>query len=251
MKIKIPPYPNFNITKEAFERDVKSKSIKKNDSFGISNHLIVVAEFTTGERTVFNARPIKHKDKTYITAFPNPVHLYLSLALEHFNLSEKIKETKFSKCGKKHGEDLYLLDIDVNGTHDCYNDYIKYRISSIIMLVSSIEAFLNHVIPDDFKYKTIRNNKIQEFNKSDIESPKVSFREKLTEIIPLFLNNAQFWLNDHDVRNTILSLYDHRKNLIHLKTNSQKDFDIYFKTIDKMMDFDISSAIRLFDIIYE
>jgi hypothetical protein len=244
MKIKIPPYPNFKITEKAFKRDVESKSVKKNDSIGISNHLILVAEFKTGERTVLNARPVKHKDKTYITAFPNPVHLYLSLALEHNSLSEKIKETKFPKCGKKFGNDLYILDIDANGTHECYNDYIKYRISSIIMLVSSVEAFLNHIIPDDFKYTSMRNNKKQEFDKADIESPKISFQEKLTKIIPQYLKNDQFWINNQDIKNAILDLYEHRRSLIHLKTNSEKDFDIYFKTIDKMIDFDINSAVN-------
>lgn len=243
MKIKIPPYPNFKITDEAFKRDVESKSVKKNDSDGISNHLIIVAEFKTGERKVLNARPVKYNDKLYITAFPNPVHLFLSLAVEHFSLSERIKETNFPKCGKKYGKDLYLLDIDANGTHDCYNDYIKYRISSIIMLVSSLEAFLNHIIPDDFIYKTVRNNKKQEYSKADIESPKISFREKILQIIPQCIKNDNFWSSFQDVKNTILDLYEHRKNLIHLKTNSESGFDIYFKTIDKMFDFDINSAI--------
>lgn len=141
MKIKIPPYPNFKITEQAFNRDVVSNSVKKSDSTGLSNELIVVVEFKTGERRVIKAVPVKYQNKLFVTAFPNPVHLFLSLAIEHYNHSEKIKQNDFINCGKKIGEDIYFLDIEENGTHECYNHYIKYRASSIIMLVSSLEAF--------------------------------------------------------------------------------------------------------------
>jgi hypothetical protein len=244
MKIKIPPYPNFKITNEAFKRDVELNSVKKNNSKGLSNQLLFVIEFKTGEKKVVKSRPVRHKDKLNITAFPNPVHLFLSLAIDHFTFSEQIKETNFPKCGKKYGEDIYLLDIEANGTHDCYNDYIKYRASSIIMLVSAIEAYLNHIIPNDFVYKTKRNNREIAFSKTDIESPKITFREKLTETVPKSINNDNFWENSQEIKSTILDLYENRKNLIHLKTNSQSDFDIYFETIDKMLDLDINSAIE-------
>jgi hypothetical protein len=243
MKINIPPYPNYKITDEAFSRDVESKSVKKTDSKGMSNQLILVVEFKTGEKKVLKARPVRHNGKLYITAFPNPVHLFLSLAVEHFIISEQVKENNFPKCGKKCGDDMYLLDIDANGTHDCFNDYIKYRVSSIIMLVSSLEAFLNHIIPNDFIYKTKRKNKEVTLNKADIEGPQVIFREKLTEIVPQSIKKDFFWDNIQSEKNTILDLYENRKNLIHLKTNAENDFDIYFQTIDKMLDLDINAAI--------
>lgn len=138
MKIKIPPYPNFKITEQAYNRDVVSNSVAKSDSQGLSNHLVMIPEFKTGERRVVKARPVKYLNQYFVTAFPNPIHLFLSVAIEHYNHSEKIKETNFPKCGKKIGDDIFLLDIEENGTHDCYNHYIKYRASSIIMIVSDI-----------------------------------------------------------------------------------------------------------------
>lgn len=244
MKIKIPPYPNFKITEQAFNRDVVSNSVKKSDSTGLSNQLVIITEFKTGERRVIKARPVKCQNKLFVTAFPNPVHLFLSVAIEHYNHSEKIKETNFPKCGKKIGKDIFILDIEENGTHDCYNHYIKYRVSSIVMLVSAIEAFLNHVIPNDFIYRTTRKNKPVEFNKEEIESSKISFREKLTEVIPQWLNNNSFWSIHKTDRETILELYENRKGLIHLKTNAQDDFERYFSVIDKMLDLDIFASIN-------
>ena len=50
MTVKIPPYPNFNITEQAFNRDVVSNSVKKSDSNGLSNQLVMITEFKTGEK---------------------------------------------------------------------------------------------------------------------------------------------------------------------------------------------------------
>lgn len=244
MKIKIPPYPNFKITEQAFNREIVSNSVAKSNSQGLSNQLVMITEFKTGERRVIKARPVKYLNQLFVTAFPNPIHLFLSVAIEHYNHSEKIKETNFPKCGKKIGDDIFILDIEENGTHDCYNHYIKYRASSIIMIVSAIEAFLNHIIPNDFVYRTFRKNKAVEFNKEEIESQKISFREKLTDVIPQWLGDSSFWYRNLTEKENILELYENRRNVIHLKTNSQDDFERYFSVIDKMLDLDISTSIN-------
>jgi hypothetical protein len=244
MKIKIPPYPNYKITEQAFSRDIVSNSIQKSDSTGLSNQLVIITEFKTGEPRVMKSRPVKYLNQLFVTAFPNPVHLFLSVAIEHYNHSEKIKEINFPKCGKKIEEDIFILDIEENGTHDCYNHYIKYRASSIIMLVSALEAFLNHIIPNDFIYRTIRRNKPVEFNKEKIESPEISFREKLTDVIPQWLGDNSFWNRNLTDKENILELYENRRKIIHLKTNSQDDFQRYFSVIDKMLDLDISTSVN-------
>lgn len=244
MKIKIPPYPSFKITDQAFNRDVVSNSVKKSDAIGLSNQLVLITEFKNGERRVIKSRPVKLREKIFITAFPNPVHLFLSVAIEHFNQSEEFKETNFFKCGKRYGDDIFLLDFEENGTHDCYNHYIKYRASSIIMLVSSIEAFLNHIIPNDFIYRRFKKEKLEDFNKREIESAKIPFKEKLAEVIPQWLGNEAFWTILQPEKESILELYENRRKIIHLKTNAQDDFDRYFKVIDKMLDLDIFASIQ-------
>ncbi len=59
MRIKIPTYPNFKITEQAFNRDVVANSVSKYDSQQLSNQLVMITEFKTGERRVINARPVK------------------------------------------------------------------------------------------------------------------------------------------------------------------------------------------------
>jgi len=251
MKIIIPPYPNYRITEKAFNNDVVKNSTIEPSKQISSNNIILTLEFKNGAKKVVKARPVEYKNKKFITTFPNPVHIFLSLAVHHFNFSEKQKG-QFLICGKRvNNSENYILGVEENGTHDCYNTYIAYRMSSIIMLVSSIEAFMNHIIPNDFIYKTARKNRntgLQEevnFDKADIESPKVSFREKLTIVIPQWLSNESLWSGEekNNIKESILELYKNRKNLIHLKTNSEDGFNRYFPAIDKMLDFNIGDSI--------
>ena len=239
MNIKIPPYPNFILKKGTSETN--PVPIKNKSSFdGLSNQLIMLVPFKENEDRVLRARPIHHQGINYISALPNPVHLFLTLGIENYNLSENIKFNNFSKCGHQMGKDLFILPIEENGTHQCYNDYIKYRTSSIIMLVSSLEAFINHILPNDFVYKTEKKN----FTKVEIESPKVNFKDKIEKVIPQFLKDEKFWDNHIEIKLSIDNLYKTRKNLIHLKTNAEDDFNAYFKIIDEMLDFNISNSIN-------
>jgi hypothetical protein len=238
MKVKIPPYPNFIITNETLKKsDVPT--VKKSDSEGLSNQLIMIIPFNENESRVLRARSIKHNGNTFISALPNPVHLFITLGIENYNLSEDIKFQKFPKCGNQIGEDIYLLPIEENGTHQCYNDYIKYRSSSVIMLISAVEAFINHIIPNDFIYKTEK----KELSKTEIEGPKVFFIDKLEKVIPQFLGNENFWDSYKEIKMEIVKLYNIRKNLIHLKTNGEDDFTAYFKVIDEMLELDINHSI--------
>ena len=246
MKIKVPPYPNYLIAEEAFQRDIVLNSRESNVTPKISDELILVAEFNSGGRRVLKSKPIKYKGRIYVAPFPNPVHILLSSAIEQFNASIKIQEISFVRCGKniKQNKELFFLDAEESGTHECYNNYMKYRIGAIIMLVASIEAFINHIIPNDFIYSVKKKNKTILFNKKDIESIKVSFRDKLCNLIPQYLEDSDFWTRNILIQTTILDLYKNRKNMIHLKTNSEDDLKRYFSSIGTMLEFDIEAAIN-------
>lgn len=236
MRIKIPPYPNFIITEETLSQtSVETRSKAE----GLSKQLIMFIPFNERERRVIRTRSISYSGNVYVSALPNPVHIFLTLSVENFDLSEEIKQIKFTKCGQQIGDDIYMLPIEENGTHQCYNDYIKYRSSSIIMLVSALEAFLNHIIPNDFIFKVANKS----YSKIEIESPKIFFRDKLEKVIPQYLEREEFWDSNAEMKSVILNLYNIRKNLIHLKTNAEDDFRAYFDIIDEMLDLDIGNCI--------
>jgi hypothetical protein len=238
MRVKIPPYPNFIITNKTL-KESKVSTVKKNTSEGLSNQLIMMLPFNENESRVLRTRAVKHNGNTFLSALPNPVHLFVTLGIENYDLSEEIKSKKFPKCGQQIGDDIYLLPVEENGTHQCYNDYLKYRSSSIIMLISAVEAFINHIIPNDFIYKTEK----KDLTKTEIEGPKVFFKDKLEKVIPQYLGNESFWENHIEVKSEILKLYKIRKNLIHLKTNAEDDFTAYFTVIDEMLELKIDNSI--------
>lgn len=244
MKIKIPPYPNYTITNEAFERDVVPNTRSNVTNPPLSGHLIMILEQKDGTKTFNRARPLQVGDRKYISAFPNPVHLYLSLAIEHLEASENVKLNNFPQCAKQYSPELFLLDADAGGTHDCYNKYFMYRMGSIILLVSALESFMNHIIPNTFIYgQEVKPGHHKDLDKEQIESTKVSFKEKLVTVVPLALKRRLFWDGKEKYQAAILELYRHRTRLIHLKTNAESDFERYFSQIDEMLDFDILSVI--------
>lgn len=242
MKIKIPPYPNLKIDEQAFEKATNQAVVAKNAN-PLTNKLLMLAEFKTGEKRLLHAHPVKHKKKTYVSVFPNPVHLFLSSAIEHFEYSEQIKSNNFPKCGKQAGEDIYQLDAEESGTHACYNSFLQNRCSSIIMLVSSIEAYLNHIIPNDFIYQTTRKKTPVEFDKIKIESSAVNFKEKLDNVMNQYLNSINSNVNLEKEIKVISNLNKIRNSIIHLKTNAESDISVYFDDIETMLSLDLGNGI--------
>lgn len=244
MKIKIPPYPKYKIAKQAVDNVISTNSpIMKADASNLSSSIGIIIENLSGEKVLLRAQPVDHQGKRFISFFPNPVHLFLNAAVENYNYAENVKNTNFPKCGKELGGKLYILEAEQDGTHDCYNRYIAYRSISIIMLVSCLEAFMNQIIPNDFIYKGIRKDKEVLFKKKDIER-EVSFIDKLTKVIPQWLERDDFWEENSQIKTPLIELYNNRRNIIHLKTDSQSDLTRYSDAISKMLDFDVWSAIR-------
>lgn len=236
--IKIIPYPNYRITDACFERDIKANSeiaqVKPNSGLNFNAPNTTILEFDNGDRRVARLGPsVLVGNEKYCSIFPNPVHLFFDSAITYFRESEKVKATSFPQCANKKNkriENVRFLDADVDETHQCYNEFFKLRINSIIMLSTSVEAFINHSIPNSYP------------NREDIERYG-KFKEKLTTHLPASLNLTGFWDNKQSLHTAIINLYHLRNDLIHLKTNSEADFVAYFEVINKMLAYDISTDI--------
>lgn len=245
MKIKIPAQTNLGITEKAFNRDVKgnSKSVYNEKTVG-TNNFIAVAEHESGERKVYQMLGIDFEGKKFVSALPSPTHLFLTTAIELFELSEKRKSVDFNECGKKDkNSNIHMLYFNPGYTHECYTDYLKARITSIIMLISSLENFMNQKIPNDFVYEKNEKGKLKRYNHKKIEA-RISFKEKLEFILPKAINNLTFWDRKTEELEIIFKLYDQRKTFIHLKTNSEEEWKMYSEPFAKMISFDLLKAIK-------
>jgi hypothetical protein len=249
--IKVKPYPNYKITEECVARDIEPnakpvktatlKEQKKILNFDIPKVAILKFNGEKEQRVCRFGPLIESKGKSYFSVFPNPVHLFLDTAINAFKTSEKIKSENFIACGAKGKkvENFILLDIDKGETHECYNEFLKQRMTSIAMLTTSVEAFLNYSIPNTYVHSASNG---EAYNKERIENMR--FKDKLKDVLPLSLSRPDFWNNKDTVKSMITELYAIRNSLIHLKTNASEDFEAYFDEINKMTKFDLELAIN-------
>lgn len=245
MKIKIPAQTSMKITEDAYNRDIKAKSkIGEDNSLSETNNFIAIAAHLNEEKRVYQALSIEHEGNQYLSVLPSPTHLYLSTALEMYQLSEQIKSDKFPKCGKRDkNSNVFLLDFEPGFTHECYTDYLKARITSIIMLISTLENFMNQVVPDNFVYEKSEKGEVKRYNHKEIEN-SVSFKEKLEKVLPQSINQKKFWSNKIKEFEILNQLYKHRKEFIHLKTKSKEEWRRYSDVFSYMLNFDILESIH-------
>ncbi|MBW6483788.1 MAG: hypothetical protein K0B10_12100 [Vicingaceae bacterium] len=244
MKIKIPAQAKKTIPNDALNRDVKPITKEITDLHkDISNNLILIVGHKTGEKKVYQSLAVNVNDKKYFSVLANPIHLFLSTAIEMYELSEIRKSINFPKCGKKdNNSNLFLLEFEPGYTHECYNDFIKARITSIIMLVSAIESFMNQQLTLDFKYQT-KGKKSKEFDIETIEK-KIFFKEKIEDVLPKAIKREGFWKTEKDTLKVLHNLYEQRKTFIHLKTHSEDELLRYSIAFEKMIEFDLLEAIN-------
>jgi hypothetical protein len=144
-----------------------------------------------------------------------------------------IAATSFPACAAKKNkfiEGVAFLDADVDETHECYNEYFKQRLTAIIMLCTSVEAFINQCIPNSYPNRT----KIERYGK---------FEEKLTKHLPESLNLHGFWDARIDIKDAVMGLYELRNDIIHLKTQSQEDFAAYYAVVKHLAEYDIPKGL--------
>lgn len=218
-------------------KDLKSPTV-------LSNELVVMVQNYNGGKVTFTSRTVKYQDKIFIAPLPNPVHILLNSGIENYNQSLTKLEILKNDCQlDNHANGIHILNIGIDNTNSNFNDLVKFKMMSVISLVTALEAFLNQVISNDFIYEQTRSSQTKKLNKKKIESPQVTFKEKLTLVINQLLKNSGFSKDNEVIIERITELYDLRREVIHLKTYSENEMGLYFKSIGKLLDIELESII--------
>jgi hypothetical protein len=238
--IIVAPYPNYKITEECLERDVYQVSAPGRTHLTVSQATpinvpnVAVTTFDDGQSRVTSHGPVvTNEHGSYRSFFPNPVHLYFDAAVTAYRNSSEIATKSFPVCGNKANkfvEGVSFLDADADETHACYNEYFKQRLTAIIMLCTSVEAFINQNIPNSYPDRA----KIERYGK---------FEDKLTKHLPASIHLTRFWEERDLLKTSIMGLYNLRNEVIHLKTHSQEDFAAYYAVVKQLADYDIPKAV--------
>jgi hypothetical protein len=103
----------------------------------------------------------------------------------------------------------------------------------LICLFTSLECFMNDIIPDMYEYKIISNRKTEIYNKSQIQY-SISFDDKITKVLPNALHKNFFQ------KSTPLNIHIHnlkkiRNEIIH--TKSDKTGKLHVETLKTLLKF--------------
>lgn len=175
---------------------------------------------------------INSKGNFYAGFMPEPYLLFLanskSLNLKIRELENKFKTNIETELNPSENFKLKVLNQEV------YNQFVLYKISSLVFLIMTVESFINNLIPE--KMSIEKNGKID--SKSDIEK-NYKLKEKFREVIPRIkkIDNVQEYQNKYS---KIIQLSRIRNSFIHLKTSSKENpLDPYLKHFEKLIAMDL------------
>lgn len=193
-----------------------------------------------GTKELFSFVPIIEDNQFFVSLFPEPIQLYFSLAYSNYEFSIQTRNNiVFQKSQRKRTPFNFVNEY-------LYNWHLQYKISTIIFLHSTIEAFVNYMMPDEFIYKQeITGKKTDKFHKTTKEYNKeqteryISFKEKISSVTHQ-ITQINISKDHKKIYDNILNLSEVRNDLIHLRSTAQDKNQKYFeKVFEKLINIDL------------
>ena len=186
----------------------------------------ILLAFNKDEMKVDFLLQITLNNEVYASMFYNPVLTFLK---QSYDTNSKAETIKANMRVVYNNNDIKIVDI-----RD-FSSFMQLKLNAIIMLQTSIEAFLNYSIPQrNYSYKDT------EISKEKIEK-SLSFRDKLK-----FISNDMAEINfniqnkeDKDIYDSFLNLNSVRKEIIHIKTNRQEFMEKFIEHLRESLDLDL------------
>ncbi len=248
--VKVKPFGVFKVTDQVIDSVEKNthpetdpqktiKDVIKNIKQSGSGHFLAVVP---DKKELFTFIPIIENDQFFASQFPDPIQLYFSLAFANYQFAKKTRHNiTFQK-----GQDRVLNF--VNGY--LYNWHLQYKISTIIFLHSTVEAFINYLMPEEFVYKQEyegeKSDKFlkqtKEYNKEQTER-YILFKEKLSGVVPQ-LTKIDFQKSHQKVYDKLLNLNSLRNDIIHLRSTKTKNQQHFHKVFDELVNINLTPFVN-------
>ena len=243
---KIPPFGNWTVAEQAMETVINDAAIsnERDDESFNQQELVGVLKYETGEQKMVFMLPVEYCNNIYNAAFPDPILLYLSISHNQYLLSEKIKLDFFKENSMGATGRMRMFNSVVNSTNETYNLYLQSRVCAIIMLHSSIEAFVNYAIPDNIQYPWTTQKGTKNLNKREIDK-NLKFKDKLIDVVS-FAYNIDLKNNHSNLTAEILNFYQVRNDFVHLKSYMENSFKASHTTVfNNMLNMDLVKYYRV------
>jgi hypothetical protein len=106
--------------------------------------------------------------------------------------------------------------------------YYGYSSSCIISLFTTLESFVNHIIPHDKPYVKTLKNKTETYDKNQIQN-HIQFDEKIKDVLPFFFDGKNYFKNPTKNTQHIENLKNIRNEIVHPKS------EITFRTQEELV----------------
>lgn len=187
-----------------------------------SIHLVLI------ENKIFIMIPISNEGSLFFGKFPDPISMFYNHAITLYNKSVKHK----SIIVKEDSDNSIILANDRD-----YHSYIQYLTSSVFMLHSAIELFLNYSFKEGVSFKSDD----EMIDKSEFQN-NLTLSEKLN-LLPQYIDNFPFRKNEHSI-NIILELSDLNEELQNLQTSGTSIGQPFLYTFDRLLKFDMEKCLN-------
>lgn len=213
------------------------RQLTKEIKAGKSSHFLGIMP---DQKEMFSFIPIIEDNQFFASFFPDPILLYFSLAYSNYQFSIESRESIVFQKNQDRGAPLNFVNDYL------YNWHLKYKISSLIFLHSTIEAFVNYIMPDDFIYKQeIQGKRSDKFHKTVKEYTKeqteryIQFKDKICLVVPQ-ITQIDFQKDHQKIYDNIINISKLRNDIIHLRTTSQEKNRKYFESVfEKLINVDL------------
>lgn len=175
---------------------------------------------------VFKAFAFNYNGQTAIIPIPDLTLVYFDAAYNYNNVRKGLEKVLFDRL-------LVNREINEDATKEVYS-YFGNACSCIILLFTSLECFINHIIPDNREYgKKIENKRTEIYTKEQIIR-YIDFNEKMKEVIPSIFNK-NFFQKQTASNQHIDNLKQIRDEIVH--TKSSKNYIAQEELIKKVLKF--------------
>lgn len=181
---------------------------------------------TTTKGYIIKGMAIKYNKQNLVIPIPDLTLVYFDSAY-NANISRKNAIEKLINKQTPNEN-----NINEDASNEIYQ-YYGYASNCIISLFTSLESFINFIIPEDSDYENKLKNKTEVYNKEQIQR-NINFNDKLKKVLPQ-LTGKNFFLNQTLTNQLITDLKNIRDELVHPK--SEENFDNQQMLINKLITF--------------
>jgi len=174
---------------------------------------------------IFQTFKYEENGVTYLIPEPDPIIMYFDNARFYVKHLQSQRETVF--------ENLRMFSNNIGAVNGNFYSYFTMASTYALALFTSIEAFINKIIPSNFEYRREVQDKRTEVYTRDQIQRYVDFTEKLKYVIPQITGKNFVSENGHKY-DIIKKLKTFRDEIAHTKTyqgpNNPNHYEDLFAT---------------------